>query len=53
MGQRKRKKTQGTLPLLSPAELLLFSRTNTTHELRNVSHQGKLAVFEGSVCVLS
>lgn len=54
MGQRKRKKTQGRLPLLSPPQLLYFHRLiRRTAGLRNAPRRPGALVFEGSVCELA
>lgn len=54
MGQRKRKKTQGRLPLLSPPLLLYFHRLiRRTAGLRNAPRRPGALVFEGSVCELA
>lgn len=53
-GTTKTQKTQGTLPLLSPALLLYFhGLIRHAGGLKNVWRRGKALVFEGNVCLLT
>ena len=54
MGQRKGRKPQGRLPLLSPALLLYFHRlVRHTAGLGNAPQRPGALVFEGGVCELA